>query len=89
MKKLLDSKIAAWFAMLLASAIVVISCILRTPWWGLIAEFFCFMGVFSHLAALYLAKMSVSASGKLDRCALVLLILAGVAFIVEYFLFNT
>lgn len=88
MTNLLNSKIAAWCAMLLASAMVVISCLLRTPWWGLIAEFFCFIGVFSHLAALYLVKMSASASGKLDKCALILLVLAAVAFLVEYFLFN-
>lgn len=81
---LIDSKVAAWLAMLIAVAMVVLSVLLHTPWYGIVAEFFCFIGVFSHLAALYLKRMSVRASGKLNVCALVCLILAVIAFIVEY-----
>lgn len=88
MTKLIESKAVAWIAMTLVAAMVVISVLLRTPWYGLIAEFFCFLGVFSHLASLYLSRMSVSAGRKLETVALVCLLLAIIGFVVEYFVFH-
>lgn len=88
MAKLVKSKATAWFAMLLAVSLVVMSFLLGTPWWGFIAVFFCFIAVFSHLAALYLCRMSPSAARKLETCALVCIILAIVGFITEYILFS-
>jgi len=88
MAKLVESKATAWFAMLLAVSLVVMSFLLRTPWWGFIAVFFCFIAVFSHLAALYLRRMSQVAARKLETCALVCIILAVVGFIAESIVLN-
>lgn len=85
--RLLESKIAAWTAMILVTAMVVMSVALHTPWYGFIAVFFFFIGVFSHLAAIYLRKMSIRASNKLEKCAFIAIILAVLAFIIEYILF--
>lgn len=86
--KFIESKIMAWVAMILVAVVVVLSVVLRTPWYGLIDEFFCFLGVFAHLASLYLKRMSVQASRKLDVCALVCIVLAVVAFIIEYIVYQ-
>lgn len=88
MVKLIESKLTAWVAMILVVALVVISMLLGTPWWGFIAEFFCFLAVFSHLASLYLRKMSPAAGRKLETCALVCIILSLIGFITEYIVFN-
>lgn len=86
--KLIESKLVAWVAMALVMALVVIAMLLGTPWWGFIAIFFCFLGIFAHLAALYLCKMSRAASSKLELCALILIVLAVIGFIVEYIVYN-
>lgn len=86
--KLIESKIVAWAAMILIAVVVVLSVALRTPWYGLADEFFCFMGVFAHLASLYLKRMSAQASRKLDACALVCIALSLVAFLVEYIVYQ-
>lgn len=88
MVKLIESKVTAWVAMVLVVVLIVISFLLGTPWWGFIAEFFCFLGVFSHLASLYLRRMSPAAGQKLETCALVCIILAVIGFIVEYIIYN-
>ncbi|MDE6006859.1 MAG: hypothetical protein K2G67_04840 [Muribaculaceae bacterium] len=86
--KLIESKLVAWFALLLVIALVVMAMLLGTPWWGFIAIFFCFLGIFAHLASLYLRKMSKVASAKLEQCALVLIILSIIGFIAEYIIYN-
>lgn len=88
MVKLIESKVTAWVAMALVVALIVLSFLLGTPWWGFIAEFFCFIAVFSHLASLYLRRMSPAAGRKLDTCALVCIIIAVIGFIAEYIVFN-
>ncbi|MDE6392921.1 MAG: hypothetical protein K2L59_06620 [Muribaculaceae bacterium] len=88
MKKLLESKLTAWAAMLLVVVMVFLTFLLGTPWWGFIAEFFCFMAVFSHLVSLYLRRMNVWAARRLDTCAFVCLIVAVVGFVAEYVVFN-
>lgn len=88
MAKLVESKITAWVALVLVVALIVISFLLGTPWWGFIAVFFCFLAVFSHLAALYLRRMSAAASRKLETCALVCIIIAVLGFIAEYVIYN-
>lgn len=88
MTKLVESKVTAWIAMILVVALVVISFLLRTPWWGFIAIFFCFIAVFCHLASLYLRRMSPAAGRKLEVCALVCIILAIIGFIAEYIVCN-
>ena len=88
MSKLLESKVTAWIAMLLVVALVVLSFLLHTPWWGFIGIFFCFLGVFAHLSSLYLRRMSRSAGRKLETTALICIILAVVALVVEYAAFD-
>lgn len=86
--KLIESKLVAWVALLLVMALIVMAMLLGTPWWGFIAIFFCFLSVFAHLASLYLRKMSKPASSKLELCALVLIILSVIGFVVEYIVYN-
>ena len=88
MKKLLESKLTAWSAMLLVVVMVFLTYLLGTPWWGFIAEFFCFMAVFCHLASLYLRRMNVWSARRLDTCAFVCLIVAVIGFVAEYVVFN-
>ena len=88
MPTLLESKLTAWCAMALVVTLIVLSFCLHTPWWGFIAIFFLFLGVFSHIAALYLRKVNGRSASKLETCALVFLILAIAGFIVEYIVYN-
>lgn len=86
--KLIESKATAWVAMAIVVSMVVMSMLLKTPWYGFIAEFFCFVGVFAHLASLYLSRMSLAAGKKLETCALVFIVLSLVAFVTEYVVFS-
>ena len=88
MSALFKSKITAWSAMILAIALIVLSLVLHTPWWGFIAIFFLFMSVFTHLMSLYLGKINSRVGSKLEMCALVCIIISIIGFIVEYILFN-
>lgn len=86
--KLIESKLTAWCAMLLVVTMVVLAFLSGTPWWGFIAIFFCFIAVFSHLASLYLRKISPAAGRKLETAALVCIILAIIGFVAEYIIYN-
>lgn len=88
MSNLRTSKGVAWAAFAIVVAAVV--CAVCMPgfkhfWWQTFDIFFAFMMVFCHLAALYLYKMSLDASKKLDFLALIFGILAVIAFIVIFF----
>lgn len=87
--KLIESKATAWGALILTLALVVLTALSASPWWGYIAEFFLFMGVFAHIASLYLRKMSAPASRQLDIISLICIILAILGFIAEYIIANT
>lgn len=84
----LQSKATAWIALALIVGVIVLSMLHKMPWWAFIAEFFCFIGIFAHIASLYLQKMNRYASRKLDVCALVSMALAVIGFIVEYIILN-
>lgn len=89
MGQLIESKICAWGALLLCILVLILSMSLpglKNEWWELTDVFFIFMMAFSHLAAVYLKKMSPAASRSLDRLAFVFAILALVAFIVIFIL---
>lgn len=88
MANFVKSKSLAWCALILTVALIVLAFIAHTPWWGFIAIFFLFVGIFAHIASLYLSKINQIIGNKLENCALVLITLALVAFIVEYFIFN-
>lgn len=74
--------------MLLVVALLVFTFISHTPWWGFIAVFFLFLGVFSHIAALYLSKINIMIGRKLENCALILVCLSVLSFIIEFVLFQ-
>ena len=86
--KLRESKVAAWGAMFIMVVCIIICVITRfvTSIWEYIPLFLAFMAVFCHLAALILYKISVSASVKLDKGALIFGILAIVSLIVVFIL---
>ena len=89
MNKLAKSKAVAWIALVLCIIVLVLSMALpgiKNEWWQLIDIFFIFMMVFSHIAALYLEKMSKEASRTLDRFALIFGVLAVIAFFVVFIL---
>lgn len=89
MSKLTESKGLAWVAMILCVVVLVLSMAIpgvKKEWWEMIDIFFIFMMVFSHLAALYLKKMSQAASTMLDRLAFAFGALGVVAFIVVFIL---
>lgn len=88
MGSLRASKTVAWLAMLTVVAVFIVAVCLRVivDIWDYSAIFCAFMAVFCHLMAINLAKMSASASRKLDIAAFIFLCLAVVAIIVIYIL---
>lgn len=88
MKKLIESKITAWVALLLVVTLIVISFLMHTPWWGFIAIFFAFLAIFCHLASLYIKKMSRHAASTLELIALNCGIAAVVAVVVEWIVWH-
>lgn len=90
-KSLIKSKIFAWVALGLIIAVLILSMVLpdgRKEWWQMIDIFFYFMAAFSHLAALYLEKMSVAASRQLDKIAFIFGVLGILALIVIFIIDN-
>ena len=88
MSKLTESKGLAWGGMLLCIIVLVLSLAMpgvKKEWWELIDIFFIFMMVFSHLAALYLAKMSQAAARMLDKFAFAFGVIGLISFIVIFF----
>lgn len=81
-----SSKIMAWGSLVIIMAWMVVTVTHEVAWWGYIDVFMGFMAVFSHLASIYLVKVSPMASKRLDTIAMVFIILALIAFIVEYIL---
>lgn len=88
MKHLLQSKTAAWFALILIVLIIVFTFTLRTQWWMFFDEFFLFMAVFCRLVSLYLMKFNPYVTKKLQSIAFLFLLLGIVAFIAEFIAFQ-
>lgn len=84
----MQSKTLAWCAMILVVALIVILFVMHTPWWGFIAIFFAFLGVFSHLASIYIRRMNAASSNMLETIAFVCILLAVAGIIVEYIVAN-
>lgn len=87
MNKLIQSRTAAWSALVLVITLIIVTFGIRSAWWSFFDLFFIFMMAFSHLAALYLRRFSASASATLERIAMVCGVLTVVAFIAEYLAF--
>lgn len=88
MKHLLQSKTAAWCALILIVLIIVFTFTLRTQWWMFFDEFFLFMAVFCRLVSLYLMKFNPYVTKKLQSIAFLFLLLGIVAFIAEFIAFQ-
>lgn len=90
--KMIDSKILAWAAMLLA-IIMLVLCVAMKPlvWWQYLDVFFAFMMAFLHLLAVNFRKLT-AISRQLDMAAMVCAVLFIIAFIgvwvANSFLFN-
>lgn len=88
-KSLLKSKIVAWIAFIFILVFLIMSLVLpggKKEWWQLTDVFFYFMMAFSHLAAIYLYKMSPAASRTLDKCAFIFGLLGILALVVVFIL---
>ncbi|MDE6682182.1 MAG: hypothetical protein K2J87_02005 [Muribaculaceae bacterium] len=59
---------------------------IKKAWWEMTDIFFFFMMAFSHLASIYLQKMSLQASRTLDKCAFIFGALGVIALIVIFFI---
>lgn len=88
---LLKSKIVAWIALIVIFGDLVLSMVIpgiKQEWWELTDIFFFFMMAFSHLAAIYLQKMSMQASRTLDKFAFIFGLLGVIALIVIFIINN-
>lgn len=86
MGKLLNSKPAAWGALILIVIWLIFALKTDEPWWGYLGIFFAFMMIFCHIASLYIERISKDASSKLDLIALICGVIFVVAEIVIYIL---
>lgn len=87
MGKLISSKWIAWLAFFIVVAVIVLCFFFpgfKQYWWQTFDLFFAFQMVFCHLASLYLARISPSASSKLDIIAFIFGILAIISFLVIF-----
>lgn len=85
MANLIKSRGTAWCAFILVIILIVLTALMRGPWWTFIDVFFAFLMTFFHLMALYLEK-ATAMSRKLDLWAFIFGICSVVAFIAEYFI---
>lgn len=89
MSKILESKLAAWVALLV---VIVATCLtfqmFRAYWWAFTIDFFAFMMVFCQLASVYLYRLSPIAGRKLRMCALVMGMLTILSFIGVFIAFQ-
>ena len=88
---LLSSKTVGWIALIIIFAAIVLSMAVpgvKKDWWEMIDIFFFFMMAFSHLAALYLNKISVQAAKTLDKLAFLFGLLGIIALIAVYIITN-
>lgn len=87
MKRIIKSKLAAFLALALIIAVIVLTFKLRQEWWCFIDIFFLFIASFLHIMALSMGKMGQIISSKLDKIAFYAFVLGIVAFIIEAIVF--
>lgn len=92
MRRLLQSRIAAWGAFVLVLVMIVLSLVMVPDWkdnlWTLSDEFFAFMMVFSQLVAVYIVRLNPAAGRKLQYGAAVFGVLMIISLIVEMVALN-
>ena len=88
MSKLIGSKIVAWFGLILAVVMVVLTMMVqKLPWWEYSVGFFAFMMCFMHLLSTYMND-KLPAVGyklllyKLDMIALVFGVFLVITFVI-------
>lgn len=88
MNKIYENKIFAWLGF--AAVIVLLVCTfpLRHEWWAFTDIFFFFMAAFCNLCAVTLKKINPIVAKKLWACAFWLLVLAVIALIAVWIVFN-
>ena len=88
MKNPLQSTFVAWIALAIVVIVIVTSFEYRQAWWSFFDLFFAFMMVFCQLISLYIKRFNPYAGKKLQVIAFIFLILAVIAFIVEYIFYQ-
>ena len=90
MNKLLKSKMAALLLVAVMVVYIIVTFKSRVDQIWMFADvFFAFMGAFTHLMAVTIEKMNPRASGKLEVAACIFGILFVIAFLVEFFVFQS
>ncbi len=89
MNKIINSKLAAWCALVLIVLVIILTFRVREEWWQFIDIFFAFMMIFTHLFSLYLKRLIGRAAATLDRCALIFGICFLISFIIEFIILNS
>ena len=85
---LVNSRIAAWIALIVIIAIIIVTFRMRPVWWMFFDEFFAFMMIFCQIVALYLGKFNLIVKRKLKVCAAVFGILAIISLISEFVIYQ-
>lgn len=88
MKNPLQSTFVAWIALAIVVIVIVTTFEYRQAWWSFFDLFFAFMMVFCQLISLYIKRFNPYAGKKLQVIAFIFLILAVIAFIVEYIFYQ-
>ena len=83
MSKLIGSKIVAWFGLILAVVMVVLTMMVqKLPWWEYSVGFFAFMMCFMHLLSPYMNDKLPAVGYKLDMIALVFGVFLVITFVI-------
>lgn len=88
MKKILQSSVFSWIALILVIILLCLTFRMRTAWWAFIDIFFAFMMVFLHLMSVYLGRKLSGIGKQLDVVSFIMGVLMVISFIVEWILFN-
>lgn len=84
MRKILESRLTSWIAVILVTILIIITFNLRQHWWEFSDIFFIFMAAFCHAMSLTLGSINRFVGIKLDKCAWYALWLGIIAFIGEF-----
>ena len=83
MSKLIGSKIVAWFGLILAVVMVVLTMMVqKLPWWEYSVGFFAFMMCFMHLLSTYMNDKLPAVGYKLDMIARVFGVFLVITFVI-------
>ena len=83
MSKLIGSKIVAWFGLILAVVMVVLTMMVqKLPWWEYSVGFFAFLMCFMHLLSTYMNDKLPAVGYKRDMIALVFGVFLVITFVI-------